>query len=291
MMVIEDLKYQFEVKETEIIAGVSIAHTDMGDGDPVVFIHGLGSYIPAWNKNLNSLAARFRCIAVDLPGYGKSSKPLHSGTMDYYALVVIKLMNKLGIEKFSVCGHSMGGVVALKLAIEHGSRLNKMILVAPGGAETYSEDEKLLVRSYLNADRIISNDNEQIANNVKVNFHNFPYDAQFMIDDRIAMRNFPWFADHAEIVARSAMGVLNSDVPERLSEITVPTLGFFGENDKMIPNRFVHPWLSVGDVITTFEKGVKNFRAVLLEDCGHFIQFEKPDLFNELIVNFITSAS
>lgn len=290
-MALEYLKYPFEVKETEIIPGVSIAHTDMGDGDPVVFIHGLGSYIPAWNKNLTPLSTNFRCIAIDLPGYGKSSKPLHSGTMDYYALVVIKLMNKLEVDKFSVVGHSMGGVVALKLAIEHGARLNRMILVAPGGAETYSEDEKILVRSYLNADRIMSNDDEQVANNVKVNFHRFPDEAQFMIDDRIAMRKFPWFEDHAEIVARSASGVVNSDVPYRLEEISVPTLGIFGENDKMTPNRFVHPWLSVGDVITTFEEGIKNFRTVLLEDCGHFIQFEKPDKFNESVINFITSVS
>lgn len=290
-MTLSDLKYQFEVKDTEITPGVSIAHTDMGDGDPVVFIHGLGSYIPAWDKNLSSLSTNFRCIAIDLPGYGKSSKPLHSGTMDYYALVVIKLMNKLEIDKFSVIGHSMGGVVALKMALEHGERLHKMILVAPGGAETYSEDEKLLVRSYLNADRIMSNDDEQIANNVKVNFQNFPEEARFMIEDRIAMRKFPWFADHAEIVARSASGVVNSDVPFRLHEISVPTLGIFGENDKMIPNRFVHPWLSVGDVITTFEEGIKNFRTVLLEDCGHFIQFEKPEKFNELLINFITSGS
>lgn len=286
-MALEYLKYPFEVKETEIIPGVSIAHTDMGDGDPVVFIHGLGSYIPAWNRNLAVLSRHFRCIAVDLPGYGKSSKPLHSGTMDYYALVIMKLLNNLGIEKFSVCGHSMGGVVALKIALEHAERLNKMILVAPGGAETYSEDEKFLVRSYLNADRIMSNDDEQIANNVKVNFHNFPEEAQFMIDDRIAMRNFDWFADHAEIVARSANGVLNSDVPYRLNEIPIPTLGLFGENDKMIPNRFVHPWLTVGDVIHTFESSILDFQTVLLGECGHFIQFEKPDEFNSVATQFL----
>lgn len=288
-MALDDLKYNFEVIETEIAPGVTIAHTDMGDGEPVVFIHGLGSYIPAWDKNLTSLSQHFRCIAIDLPGYGKSSKLLHSGTMDYYGLVVVTLMNKLGIDKFSVCGHSMGGVIALKIAIDHGDRLNKMILVAPGGAETYSEDEKFLVRSYLNAEKIISNDDEQIANNVKVNFHNFPEDAQFMIDDRIAMRNFPWFAVHAEIVARSANGVINSDVPERLEEVTVPTLGIFADNDKMIPNRFVHPWLSVGDIIKTFEKEIKEIQTVVLENCGHFIQQEMPTEFNSLVKKFLTN--
>ncbi len=289
-MEFEDFKYPFEITKSEIEPGLVIAHTDMGDGEPVVFIHGLGSYIPAWNKNLEELSRHFRCIALDLPGYGKSSKPLHSATMDYYAEVIIKLMDKLGIGKFSVCGHSMGGVIALKMAIDFGDRLNKLVLVAPGGAETYSDDEKLLVRSYLNSERIMNNDDEQIANNVIVNFHNFPEDARFMIDDRKNMRKFSLFENHAEIVARSAIGVVNSDVPSRLNEITLPTLGIFAQNDKLIPNRFVHPWLSVTDIINTFENGIKGLKTVLLEECGHFVQFELPGTFNDQMIRFVNPS-
>ncbi|GAB1351132.1 hypothetical protein MASR1M107_33470 [Ignavibacteriales bacterium] len=69
-MEFEDFKYLFEITKTEIESGTVIAHTDMGDGDPIIFIHGLGSYIPAWNKNLFTLSRHFRCIAIDLPGYG-----------------------------------------------------------------------------------------------------------------------------------------------------------------------------------------------------------------------------
>jgi hypothetical protein len=69
-----------------------------------------------------------------------------------------------------------------------------------------------------------------------VNFHFFPGDAKFMIDDRIGIRDSKDFVAHAEIVARSAVGVMNSDVPLRLSEITTPTLLLFGTEDRMIPN-------------------------------------------------------
>lgn len=286
-MEFENLNYNFEITKTEIEPGTVIAHTDMGDGDPVVFLHGLGSYIPAWNKNLDFLSKHFRCIAVDLPGYGKSSKILHPATMEYYAAVIIDLMKILGYDQFTVCGHSMGGVIALKLAIDHPDKINKMVLVAPGGAETYTDDEKLLIESYLNADKIISNNDPQIANNVRVNFYRFPHDAQFMIDDRIAIRNSPEFLLHATIIARSALGVINSDVPYRLGEVRTPTLGLFGEGDKLIPNTFVHPTLTPADIIETFRSKIPNITINTYHETGHFIQFEQPYSFNSDFLKFM----
>jgi pimeloyl-ACP methyl ester carboxylesterase len=286
-MEFESLTYQFPVVKTQIEPGLTIVHTAMGDGSPVVFIHGLGSYIPAWNKNLLPLSKHFRCIAIDLPGYGKSSKSLHPGTMDYYAEVVIKLMDKLGINKFNICGHSMGGVIAFKLAIEFPERVDKLFLSAPGGAETYSEDEKLLVENFISTERMISNDDKQIRNNVLVNFHHFPLDAQFMISDRIAIRKAGEFPLHAEIIARSASGVINSDVPFRLSGVKSKTMIIFGDNDKMIPNRFVHPELTPQKMIDTFKQNIQSVNIKIYPECGHFPQFEHPEIFNRDLIEFI----
>ncbi|MBK7266740.1 MAG: alpha/beta hydrolase [Ignavibacteriales bacterium] len=286
-MEFESLTYQFPVVKTQIEPGLTIVHTAMGDGSPVVFIHGLGSYIPAWNKNLLPLSKHFRCIAIDLPGYGKSSKSLHPGTMDYYAEVVIKLMDKLGINKFNICGHSMGGVIAFKLAIEFPERVDKLFLSAPGGAETYSEDEKLLVENFISTDRMISNDDKQIRNNVLVNFHHFPLDAQFMISDRIAIRKAKEFPLHAEIIARSASDVINSDVPFRLSGVKSKTMIIFGDNDKMIPNRFVHPELTPQKMIDTFKQNIQSVNIKIYPECGHFPQFEHPEIFNRDLIEFI----
>ncbi len=286
-MEFESLTYQFPVVKTQIEPGLTIVHTAMGDGSPVVFIHGLGSYIPAWNKNLLPLSKHFRCIAIDLPGYGKSSKSLHPGTMDYYAEVVIKLMDKLGINKFNICGHSMGGVIAFKLAIEFPERVDKLFLSAPGGAETYSEDEKLLVENFISTERMINNDDKQIRNNVMVNFHHFPLDAQFMISDRIAIRKAGEFPLHAEIIARSASGVINSDVPFRLSGVKSKTMIIFGDNDKMIPNRFVHPELTPQKMIDTFKQNIQSVNIKIYPECGHFPQFEHPETFNRDLIEFI----
>lgn len=286
-MEFDSLQYLFPVVNTQISPGLTIVHTDMGDGSPVVFIHGLESYIPAWNKNLTPLSKHLRCIAIDLPGYGKSSKSLHPGTMAFYAEVVIKLMDKLGINKFNICGHSMGGVIAFKLAIEFPDRVSKLFLSAPGGAESYTDDEKLLVENFISTERMINNDENQIYNNVLVNFQNFPEDAGFMISDRIAIRKAGEFAVHAEIIARSASGVINSDVPLRLSEVKSQTMIIFGDNDKLIPNRFVHPELTPQQLFNTFKRNIPSFIIKTYPNCGHFPQFEHPNLFNQDLINFI----
>ncbi|MBK6679382.1 MAG: alpha/beta hydrolase [Ignavibacteriales bacterium] len=207
--------------------------------------------------------------------------------MDYYAEVVIKLMDKLGINKFNICGHSMGGVIAFKLAIEFPERVDKLFLSAPGGAETYSEDEKLLVENFISTERMINNDDKQIRNNVLVNFHHFPLDAQFMISDRIAIRKAGEFPLHAEIIARSASGVINSDVPFRLSGVKSKTMIIFGDNDKMIPNRFVHPELTPQKMIDTFKQNIQSVNIKIYPECGHFPQFEHPEIFNRDLIEFI----
>ncbi len=109
-----------------------------------------------------------------------------------------------------------------------------------------------------------------------------------MIDDRIALRSSSDFHTHATIVARSAAGVVNSDVSHRLNEIKTPTYALFADRDKLIPNKFLHPDLTHRDIIDAFESGISNIRIFELKNCGHFIQFEQPEVFNNLIITSLT---
>ncbi|MEL7003593.1 MAG: alpha/beta fold hydrolase, partial [Bacteroidota bacterium] len=84
MNTMDDLQYPFDVKKVEVREGVQMAYMDVGSGtETILFIHGLGSYAPAWKKNIEGLSKQYRCIAVDLPGYGKSSKGNYEGSMTY----------------------------------------------------------------------------------------------------------------------------------------------------------------------------------------------------------------
>ncbi|HMR44795.1 MAG TPA: alpha/beta hydrolase, partial [Saprospiraceae bacterium] len=103
----DDLPYPFEMKKIDIGDDIEIAYADLGGGkETLIFIHGLGSYAPAWKKNLEDLQKDYRCIAVDLPGYGKSSKGNYEGSMRFFANSIIRLMDKLNLKNAVLAGHS-----------------------------------------------------------------------------------------------------------------------------------------------------------------------------------------
>jgi pimeloyl-ACP methyl ester carboxylesterase len=131
-----ELKYDFPIKFAELSDGIKLAYVDEGKGsETILMIHGLGSYLPAWKKNISELSKNYRVIAVDLPGYGKSSKAPHSGLMTFYAGVIAELIQKLELGPVNLAGHSMGGQIAMVLALEKPELVKRLILVDPAGLE------------------------------------------------------------------------------------------------------------------------------------------------------------
>jgi len=281
-----DLQYPFEVKRQALSSGAEVAYIDEGRGRPIILVHGLGSYIPAWKKNIEALKNNYRIIALDLPGYGKSSKGPWSGSLEFYTETVMELADSLGIEKFTMGGHSMGGQVTLVAALQYPERIEKLILAAPAGFEEFHNGEKEWFRSVATPSLTLYVKPKQIQENVFVNFHDFPQDAEFMIKDRIAMRDAEDFEGYAYIVAQSIKAMVDRPVLDYLPLIEQPVLIFFGENDRLIPNRF----LTGGETETIARQGhekIPNSTLYMVPEAGHFVQFEKADFFNEKVNEFL----
>lgn len=103
-----------------------------GSGDPVLLIHGLGATKGSFLTSVAALAGTFRMIALDLPGFGDSVKPLNAPYhAPFFARVVRELMDELGIRRAHVVGNSMGGRVALELGLRYPERVRRMVLLAP----------------------------------------------------------------------------------------------------------------------------------------------------------------
>lgn len=110
----------------------SIATLQAGAGPPVVLLHGLGATKASFMPTIAALAGSRRLIAIDLPGFGDSDKPLgvpyHA---PWFARTVVALLDSLELERADVIGHSMGGRVALDLGMRHGDRTNRLVLMTP----------------------------------------------------------------------------------------------------------------------------------------------------------------
>ncbi len=282
-----NLKYQYEVKYIDLPGDVRLAYVDEGRGDQtIIFIHGLGSYLKAWEKNIAGLKDQYRCIAVDLPGYGKSGKKPHSGMMSFYAGVIKDLIDELKLENVVLAGHSMGGQISMMFAINYPEKVDKLILAAPAGFEEFNKGQKQWFREVMTIEGVMKTTVEQIQTNLAYNFYNLPDDAEFMITDRIAMRSADDFEAYCYAVVQSVNGMVDEPVIELLPTIQHPTLILFGEFDNLIPNRFLNP----DKTETVARKGhekLPNSRLEMIPDCGHFLQFEKADIFNQKVKVFL----
>jgi pimeloyl-ACP methyl ester carboxylesterase len=279
--------YTFATHYTTI-DNLEIAYIKEGKGkQTIVFIHGLSSNADAWSRNIENLKEKYTCVALDLPGFGKSSKVAPAYRPTYYADIVVKLIKKLKLKNVIVAGHSMGGQAAIKLAINHPDKLKKLILIAPAGIEEFNEQQALLMKNAVTADMVSKTTDEQIDRNYQLNFFELPEEAQTMISDRKKIKQAADFPEYCDAIVKSIAGMLDDSTQAELNLIAVKTLIVFGENDNLIPNRYLNPNLTINLVGGIAQEKIKNSTLHFVSESGHFVQFEKPTEVNRIITTWL----
>ena len=283
----EDIKYPFEVRKIQVKDDIEIAYMEAGSGkETILFVHGLGSYSPAWKKNIEELSQNFRCIAVDLPGYGKSSKGNYDGSMTFFAGVLKDFVTKMNLEKVNLVGHSMGGQISIVTSLFYPEIVEKLILVAPAGFEEFDEGEKEWFRGIFTPKAVMLTTPEQIELNFAYNFYQMPTDAQYMVADRIAMRSAEDFEGYCYIIPQCVKGMVDNPVFDKLKDIKQPTLIVFGEHDNLIPNRYLNGGRTEKIAMAGHEQ-IENSKLLMVEDAGHFVMFEQSAKVNKEITDFL----
>ncbi len=264
-----------------------IAYIDEGDSENVLlFIHGLGSYLRAWDRNIPELKKYFRCIALDLPGYGKSSKQIHSGEVSFYTEVISDFLKALGFKNVSIVGHSMGGQIAAAFALDYSQQISNLILAAPAGFELFNDEDIELLKKNVSPKIIFNTSDLQISLSYILNFYKMPDEAESMILDRILIKNDDEFINHCTIVSNSLFGLLKAPVFNRLKEITIPSLILYGLQDSLIPNKLMHH-TTTKEIAEAGASQIKNSKLIFFDECGHFVQYEKPNQFNKALLTFL----
>ncbi|MFO7446698.1 MAG: alpha/beta hydrolase [Ignavibacteriaceae bacterium] len=283
-MQFRELEYPLPYKTILLKNGYSIAYLDEGESDKtLLLVHGLGTYSLSWIHNIEELKKHFRCIAVDLPGYGKSSAGIHPGTMNFYSDILSDFIEALQLKNISLAGHSMGGQISITFALLYPSVVKTLFLLAPAGIEIFTGSEELLIKKNFTADTYFMNDEEKIRSSFTGNFYNMPAGAEFMIRDRIIMKESKNFYDHCRVVANSLYGMLDEPVSGKLQELACPVYIIWGENDKLIPNPYFHPEKTPSEIAESAASVIPDAKLFMIKECGHFIPFEKPLEVNSII--------
>jgi len=274
------------MKRIHIQPGLEIAFTDEGKGDPIIFIHGLASYGSVWHKNINKLKDNHRCIAVDLPGNGRSTKGDFPFSMFFYAESVVQFIQQLGLNEVNLCGHSMGGQIAQIIALRYPQLVKKLILAAPAGFEFFTAHDKLLFNQMMLLGNFIYADEYHLASTIRDGFSVIPDEAEGMINDLKEQLFSGKLSYYRTMVTGSINGMMNEQVYDFLPQLNCPVLVVFGEKDKLIPNKLIHHTTTQA-IARQGTAQLKQGTLHLVPNCGHFVQWEKADVFNRLVTDFL----
>ncbi len=256
----------------------------------VLFIHGLGSYLKFWRYQLDAFAAQgYRVIAVDLPGYGKSNKPASFPyTMEAMGDAVHELAQKLGVQKPILVGHSMGGQTSLSYALRYPEDVKALVLTSPAGFEKFSAREKAWFKRTFSTALIKGSPEAAIWGSVRQsNFERWRPELDWLIEERVRVSKSPEFDAYAYANVRTVEGLAHNDfVRDSLHRVSVPTLIIYGEDDRLIPNPFLHGG-EVGEIMRYGHENIPGSTLVGLERCGHTVQMDCPQDYNTQVLAFL----
>lgn len=256
------------------VDGIQVHYEEAGSGEPALLIHGWGATLKFWRGMLAPLSAHYRCVAIDLPGFGESDKPDVPYTIEWFAGFVGKLLDALGWQKAVFCGHSMGGMISSLFASQHPERVERLVVVNPpihGPSSLFAKAKFMLLpvfRWFM-----------WIFMHVKFVRHwvsrDFTYKVRLaddVIDGVIA-------TTYASSIG-SVLSLKSTDVVPHLRSIQAPTLVLGTDNDGVI-HTSQHALAA---------REIPGATHVVIADCGHCPMFEAPDAFSRAITDFLVPA-
>ena len=276
-------------EHTVTVDGKAIFVAEAGSGPAVVMLHGGGpgaSGVSNYSRNITTLAEHYRVIVPDMPGYGRSDKHVdHSDPFGYLADMIRGLLDELGVDTAHLIGNSLGGAVALRLALDAPHRVGRLVLMGPGGIGLTRGVPTAGLKSLLSYYTGDGPSREKLAIFVR---NYLVYDGSSVSDDLIGLR-YQASID-PEVVAdpplrrpsslRTAWRMdLTRD--KRLKALQTPTLVLWGRDDKV--NR-----PTGGPMLLN---AMPNAELVMTSHTGHWMQWERAELFNELVTEFLGQES
>jgi pyruvate dehydrogenase E2 component (dihydrolipoamide acetyltransferase) len=235
---------------------------------PVVFLHGIGGSTALWQANLTALAMHHPVVAVDLPGHGLSDKPAGGYSLEFFSAAITELLEEISSGPVILVGHSLGGHIALQVALDHPGKVERLSLVAPGGLGPDLHLEFL--------DRVLSGlDLDATRAMLDGLFHDPSFVTRPILETTFEnlSRQGGWEALVSTVSAYRAR-------PYReVAELAVPTFLVFGAEDRIVPAVYGE------EAQARFAKA----QLWICENCGHCPQIEKSAEFNERLISFLGS--
>jgi pimeloyl-ACP methyl ester carboxylesterase len=258
---------------------------ELGEGPPIVFVHGLGGAWQNWLEQLPRFAEHHRCIAVDLPGFGHSQMPAKKISISGYGRSLDALCDQLNIDAACFVGNSMGGFVSAELAIAFPQRVERLVLVSAAGLSIEHQRNERALAAMRRLNNVLTFYTGWIASRSDlVTRRSRVRKATLGLVARHPERLHPALAAE-QLRGSGKPGFIDAldaltDYPirDRLPDIACPALIVWGTDDRLVP---------LADA-SQFERLIPDSRKLIFEDTGHVPMLERPDAFNHALEQFLS---
>lgn len=233
------------------VGDLRVSYQMLGEGDPVILVHGLSGSMRWWNRNVQAIAQNHTVYLIDLPGFGSMHRVRTRFALVNVAQWLLAWMKVVEIHQATFVGHSMGGYICLWIAAHHPEVVSRLILVSPA---------------------------------VDAHIHTiWGYGVPLLTGLRYVKRGFLLILAYDALRAgpvtllRAANDLLSVNAEEDMTKVKAPTLLIWGEHDTMVPP-------SIGHIMRT---QLANSRLVILKNASHVSMYDQPQQFNQLVKAFL----
>jgi haloalkane dehalogenase len=266
--------------------GLRLAHLDEGEGPPVLFVHGEPTWSFLWRKVIPPVReAGFRCIAPDLPGFGRSDKPTDTGWYSYdrHVAAIGALIEQLDLRGATMAVHDWGGPIGLRLAVEHAERFERLVILDTG---LFNGHQRMTDAWLAFRDFVVRTEDLPIGVLVRGGCKRDPgeqtiaaYEAPFPdAPSKAGARAFPLLIPHSPDAPGAAEGQRVLDALQRDAR---PTLMLWADSDPVLP-------LPVAE---RFAAAIGREPPRVIENASHFLQEDAGEQIGGLIAEWLSQSA
>ena len=279
------------------LAYMDVKPAGAGNGRAVLLLHGRNFPSSYWEPTIKALAdAGYRIVVPDQAGFGKSSKPIFALSFDLLARHTVALLDHLALNRVDIVAHSMGGMLAVRLARAYPDRVERIVMAAPIGLEDYRnfvppvDTERLMA----DEDRLTPDGyRRQLVTNYSLTLP--PEDITPFIDARMRIKDSAEYPRWLRAFVNSYQMIYSQPVVYEIPLLRQPVLFLMGANDRNAPGRAFAPEAlrpRMGDntrLAQELAARMREARVEVFEGIGHLVHLEAKDRFNASMLAFLSA--
>jgi pimeloyl-ACP methyl ester carboxylesterase len=272
------------------VLGVPTYAVDAGAGPAVLLIHGYGDSADGWRRVVPNLVRDHRVIAIDMPPFGRSGSPsADEKLLEFWADYFPALLDELHVETATVIGHSLGGAVSLRFAIDNPDRVERLGLVAPAGLGDappwwwHALTARAIWQGALSIPSPITGPlvRQGIKQFLGLRLFAHPRLLQDEISHFVDMHGTPRDLKVLLAAGHACIDSYTGKLMERSLSLNMPIWMLWGRHDGLVPALHAR----------AFERAHAGAEVHVLEDCGHYPQIELPSTFNRLLRRWLDETA